>query len=299
MRVARQPAPVHPACAKMHRVDWNDFQFVLAVAEHHSLAKAARALGVNHTTVLRRVRAFEKAFGARMFDRLPTGYTPTAAGSELARAAQQMQESVLDVERRAGGRDLDLTGTVRLATANTLSDEIVPDAIAEFTKKNPNVIVEVSTSNVMVSLTKRDADLALRPTSAPPEHLVGRRIATIAIAIYATQKKTNRWIAPDDSLAETTIARWMRPQDLHVVARADSIVTMRDLALAGLGACALPCYLGDRTRGLVRARAPVPEMATSLWLLQHPDLRDVARIRALADFLARSLAKKRALFEGC
>jgi DNA-binding transcriptional LysR family regulator len=295
----------------MHRVDWNDLQFVLAVAEHGSLAGAARALGVNHTTVLRRVGAFEKQIGARVFERLPTGYVLTPAGEELALAARQMNETVIAVERRIVGRDRRLTGTVRVTATNTLASSLLPEPLAAFVAANPAVQVELTTSNAMVSLTKRDADLAVRATSDPPENLIGRRVATVAIALYAAPAyldaagkvrdlEGHTWVAPDDSLGHITIARWMASTlaRARIALRADSVVSMRDVALTGVGVAALPCYLADRTPGLVRVHDPVRAMETGLWLLTHPDLRTTARVRALGDFLAEALGRERELIEG-
>jgi DNA-binding transcriptional LysR family regulator len=303
--------PVQSAQRAMPRVDWNDLQFVLAVADHGSLGAAARALGVNHTTVLRRVGAFEKEIGARMFERLPTGYALTPAGEELAQAARLMNETVTVVERRIVGRDLRLTGTVRVAAANTVAASILPEHLAAFAAANPEVQVELTTANAMANLTKRDADIAVRSTSEPPEHLLGRRVAAIAIALYAApayiraRRKArtlghHTWVGPDDSLAHTTIARWMARElaGARVAVRADSVVSMRDVAVAGAGVAALPCYLGDLTPGLVRLGDPIPAMATELWLLTHPDLRGTARVRAVVDFLADALDRQRDLLEG-
>jgi DNA-binding transcriptional LysR family regulator len=298
-----------------HRVrqplEWGALQVMLAVADAGSLAGASRRLGVNHTTVLRRVAAFEAQLGVRLFERLPTGYVLTASGEELAAAARQVQETVFGVERRLLGKDLSLTGSVRVTTADTLAVSLLPPVLARFRQVHPEVWLELATSSSMASLSKREADVAVRPSRNPPENLVGRRVAEVAIAIYATPRylaahpakqelARQVWIAPDDSLSGTTIARWMRRQltDAPVAMRADSLVAMAYGALAGVGVAALPCYLGDRTPGLRRVRNAVAEMATELWVLTHEDLRGTARIRALTDFLAGELGRERALIEG-
>lgn len=295
----------------MHSLAWTDLQHVLAVAEHGSLANAARALGVNHTTVLRRVGALERRLGVRLFDRLPTGYTLTAAGEELAGAARAMQDTAHAVERRLLGQDLQLTGTVRVTTTDTLAVTVMPVALAGFSAVHPEVRLELTTATAIANLSKRDADVAVRPTTRPPVHLVGRRVADVGFAIYASPAYLARvpakrelarhaWVAPDDSLATTTIARWMTRElaDVRPVLRADTLTALAHAALAGHGLVALPCYLGDTLRGLRRVRGVIPAMGSQLWVLTHEDLRAAARIRAITDWLVDALARDRDLIEG-
>lgn len=297
-------------CAIVHMLAWTDLQHVLAVVEAGSVAAGARRLGVNHTTVLRRIDAFERELGVKLFARSQAGYVPTAAGEELAVAARQMQETVLAMERKVAGRDLRLTGSVRVTTADTLAASIMPEVLASFARAQPAITLELTTTNTMANLSKRDADVAVRPTSAPPPNLVGRRIATVAIALYASPRylaqvparrslDKHAWLGPDDSLAGTTIARWMRAELAVVpVLRADTLTALARAAATGLGVCALPCYLADRMPELARVRGPIPEVATELWVLTHEDLRGTARIRALIDHLVAELGAQRDLIEG-
>jgi len=291
-------------------MEWDDLRFVLAVAEAGSLAGAARRLGVNHTTVLRRIGAFEKRLGVRLFERLPTGYVPTAGGEELIAAARAVDETVTRLERKLAGKDLRLSGVVRVTTTDTLMDAILPDMLRAFRDSYPGIQVEVAISNLMFNLTKREADVAIRPASKPPETLVGRRVAKIAFAIYASPRYLadnprqdlpgHRWVVPDDSLAGTAAGKWMRSQfaGSEIALRADSLLALRQAAQAGLGLAPLPCYLGDAAPDLVRVDGPIAEMETSLWILTHADLRHTARIRAFTEFAANALAQRRPLFEG-
>lgn len=297
--------------AKMHSLDWNDLQYVLAVAEHGSLARAARALGVNHTTVLRRIAVFEDHLGVRLFDRLPAGYAATPAGEELAEVARAMRERVTDVERRLVGQDLRLTGTVRITTTDTLAQSVMPAALARVIAQHPGVELEMTTTTALVSLTRRDADIAVRPSANPLPNLIGRRVASVAFALYAAPSylahaparrdlADHAWIAPDDSLASTTIARWMARTlpAARVALRADTLTAMAHAALGGLGVVALPCYLGDRLAPLRRVRGVIAEMATELWVLTHEDLRATARVRAVTDALVAALTAERDLLQG-
>jgi DNA-binding transcriptional LysR family regulator len=294
----------------MAELEWDDLRYVLAVANAGSLAGAARRLGVNHTTVLRRIDAFEKRLGLRLFERLPTGYVLTAGGEELIAAARHIDETVTSLQRKLVGQDLRLSGTVRVTTTDTLMGSILPEILADFRTTHPGIQVEIAVSNLMFNLTKRDADVAIRPAKDPPETLIGRRIAKIAFAIYgsagylanheAKNLADHQWVGPDDSLAGTSVAQWMRSKlpESEIVLRADSLMALRQAAQAGLGLAALPCYLGDTTPDLVCVHRPIPEMETALWILTHEDLRHTARIRAFTEFAAHAIGRWRALFEG-
>ena len=296
-----------------HRIDWEDLRFVLAVAEANSLAAAARALGVNHTTVLRRVGSFEQKLGVRLFDRLPSGYMLTAGGEELLTVARQMAETVTELERRLTGQDLRLEGSLRITTTDTLMASILPSILADFRQRHPGVLLEVSTSNALANLSHRDADVAIRPAVDSPDALVGRRIAKVAFAVYAAPSYLDvreltadtldiareHWIGLGDALASTSVARWMRATLVApAVLRCDSLVAAREAAKAGIGLAALPCYLGDTTPGLIRIGAPVADMTRELWLLTHEDLRRTARVSAFTEFVGQALAKHRPLLEG-
>ncbi len=290
---------------------WDDLRYVLAVANAGSLAGAARSLGVNHTTVLRRVGAFEKRLGLRLFERLPSGYVLTAGGEELAAASRAIDDTVTELERKLAGQDLRLSGIVRVTTTDTLMGSVLPGILAEFRATHPGIQLEVALSNVMFNLSKRDADVAIRPANDPPETLVGRRIAKIAFAVYASphylakHRKSDGlaahdWVGPDDSLSDTSVARWMRSElpESKITLRADSFLGLRQAAQAGLGLAPLPCYLGDTSPDLVCVHRPIPAMETALWILTHEDLRRTARVRAFTEFAAGAFGRRRPLLEG-
>jgi DNA-binding transcriptional LysR family regulator len=301
---------------RLGRLDWGDLRVLVAVAEEGSLAAAARALGVNHTTVLRRVNAFEARAGVRLFDRLPAGYAPTAAGEELLAAARAVAATVTELERRLAGADARPEGTVRLTTTDTLMASVLPPVLAGFAAAHPGIAVEVSTAGALADLERRDADLALRASPEAPGGLVGRRLAAVAFGVYAAPERlrgaplagpaelaSHPWVAPGEALANTAAARWLRREHpgIRPALLCDSFVAMRDAAAAGAGLAALPCYLGDTSPALRRALPePVPALQGELWLLVHPDLRGVARVRALAEAVAAALGRGegRMLVEG-
>ena len=291
----------------MQHLDWDDLRYAHAVAAGGSLAAAARALRVNHTTVMRRIAALEARLSTRIFERLASGYVPTPAGEELIAATARIEELVTGLERRLAGADLAISGTVRLTTTDTLAVSLLPAVLAALRRAHPALLVEVATSNVFLNLTRREADVALRPADDPPPDLFGRRIGDIGFAVYGLPDLSPvgslgglPWIGIDDTLSATAAARWMRTAlpDAAIVARAGSFVSMRLLAEAGLGAAALPCYLGDASPSLVRLSPPVEAMRTGLWILTHEDLRRTARIRTVMDFLGAELSKMKPLISG-
>jgi DNA-binding transcriptional LysR family regulator len=291
-------------------MDWNDLRVVLAVFREGTLSGAARRLGVTHSTVFRRLGVIEEKMGVRLFERFRDGYAPTPAGERAAESAVHLEDEVLALERKLSGQDLRLSGTVRITTTDSLGTILVRHLPA-MRAMHPDIQVEIAISNAMANLTRREAEIAIRPTPEPPEMLVGRRVGDIAHAIYGSIGYLSRrddkdlsahdWIGLDDALASSVIARWMREnvRMAHIACRVDALPTLRDAAVAGLGLALLPCYIGDPASGLRRVKPKaLPEPRSTLWLLTHDDLRRTARIRATLDFLARALASERTLLEG-
>ncbi len=216
--------------------------------------------------------------GVRLFERLPMGYAPTAAGEEVLAVARGMEATVAALERRLAARDLRLSGTLRVATTDTLALTVLMPHLAAFRAAHPRIELEVALSNAMANLTRRDADVAVRPADDPPEALVGRRVANIAYAVYGAagylahhaelgELDAHRWVAPDNSLSATAAARWMRrvlPATVSVACRLDSLLAVREAARAGLGLALLPCYLGDGAPGLGRVGGSRPEVRSAL-----------------------------------
>jgi DNA-binding transcriptional LysR family regulator len=304
-RASRKPIASKSIASKP--IDWDDLRYVLAVADSGSLNRAASTLRVNRTTVLRRINAFERKHGVRLFERLPSGYTLTDNGNEILAAARGFESAIVSLERKLAGQDLRAEGRVRVTTTDTLLLSVLQLPLAAFKQEHPAITIDVTTSNAFANLSKRDADVAIRPAIDPPEFLMGRRISSVAFAVYAAARPEaagdlagERWIGPDDTLADTSVARWMRSAmpSVRPHMRTDSLVAMRELCAAGAGLAALPCYLGDSDARLVRMRPPIAEMTTALWVLTHPDLARTARVRLLMDHVSTALGKQRSLLEG-
>lgn len=291
--------------------NWDDHRTFLAVARAGSLAGAGRVLGVDHSTVFRRLRAFEARIGVRLFDRLPSGYALTLSGEEMARSVKRVDRELADLGRRLQGLDLRPAGTVRLTTTDSIALHGLAPKLVGFRRAYPDITVELTVSQRFASLTRREADIALRPTNTPEEHLIGRRLAKIAFAVYGSKSYLDGRppvgddlaghdvVGYDEALVHLAAARWLdaRPGG-RIVARCDVLTGQLACVRAGLGLAPLPCHMGDVEAELVRALPPDPAMATGLWLLTHADLRRTGRVRALADFLAGTYAEDRDLLEG-
>jgi DNA-binding transcriptional LysR family regulator len=285
-----------------------DLQTLLAIAREGTLAGAARRLRVNHSTVFRRLGAIEARLETRLFERQGGSYMTTTAGEDLLRTAERVEAEVEALERRLSGQDLRLTGSLRLTAPDDLAEVIVMPLLAEFRRGYPDITVELAVDNRMLNLTRREADIALRPTRRPPETLAGRRITALASAVYgmaaadtaAAKEPAQRWIAWEEGAGPPQVTRWLADRvDRHVIGyRSNSLLNQASAVRAGLGLAVLPCFLGDSVRRLKRIDGPLPELETELWLLTHPDLQRTARIRVLLDLLYDQLRAQRLLFEG-
>lgn len=283
-------------------LEWSDLQYFLAVCERGSIGAAAQALRVNHSTVLRRIASLERRLSVRLFDRLPRGYVLTGHGHELAAGMAGIAEQLDSAQRQVTGADLALSGTIRLTAPDTLMQQLLLPLLAEFRAQHPQVRLELVANNSFLNLTRREADVAVRGSNKPPENLVGRRAGRIQTALYASPAYLKRvksrsaaadrwWIGHEPSLWHLQSAQWMRkhvPAE-RIVLRVDSLVTMAEAVAAGLGVAWLLCPLGE-ARGLKRLEPPRPEFDTQVWVLTHPDLKRVARIKALTDFLHERLS---------
>jgi DNA-binding transcriptional LysR family regulator len=298
-------------------MDWDDYQYFLAVAGSGSVSAAARRLGQSHSTVLRRLDKLEAALDVRLFERFQTGYVLTASGEELQALLAPVADGMQDIERKLAGQDAALQGTIRVTTTDTLLDLLLP-ALSGFRAAYPGIQLQIAVNNSFLNLSKRDADVAVRPSNEPPDNLVGRRLGRLRTAPYAAEAYLRRrgpgtdwasydgasydreaydWVAPDDSLAHLGQARWLRehvPAERHA-ATVDSLLGMAQAVEAGLGAGMLLCLLADARPGLVRLAEPDPALDTAVWILTHPDLRRVNRIRVFTAWLADALAGHPAL----
>jgi len=292
-------------------IAWDDFRTVLAVCREGTLSGAARVLGVNHSTVFRRVNALEEKLGVRLFERLPEGYAMTDAGESIREAGERIENEVFGLSRKLAGRDLALHGTLRVTAPDAFAIKLLMPLLAQFSRQYPDIRLELSLDNNYLDLARREADVAIRATRTPPDAAIGRRLCTLVTSVYGASiylekegasqaMEQHPWLMPDDGLALLPFAGWLRKcfPSARVVFRSNSLPGLFEAVKRGMGIAPLPCFLGDPESGLCRLVDPPGELASELWLLMHPDLRHTARVRVFMDFLAESIASERGLIEG-
>jgi len=294
-----------------NKIAWNDLQLILAIATSGTLSGAGRHLGVSHATVYRRLGVIERQLGVKLFNGTRVGYSPTMAGEKLAATARLIESQVFEAERQVVGRDLQPSGIVRVTTLDSFLLGFLAPIFAEFQTLYREISLEIVVSNQLINLSKRETDIAVRPSPATTQTLVGQKVGTIAYAVYCKAELAQghgdtldrdcvNWIGPDDTMAYPELGVWMESKDLTALCRyrINSVVGMHAAASEGQGAAVLPCYLGDADNRLSRFSEPIPELTTDLWLLTHKDLQKTARIRTFLDFLAKAINKKRSHLEG-
>jgi DNA-binding transcriptional LysR family regulator len=229
------------------------------------------------------------------------------AGEAIAEAAAAMEERFVALERRLHGEDLRPAGSVRLTTTDTLMASFLPPLLQQFCARFPEITLELTTANARVDLSRREADVALRSGSEPPSYLVGRKLGEIASAVYRARRfpqprslAAAPWVAPGDSLSHLGSYRWLLDAGLagRIALRANSLVDICQAIRAGVGVGIVPCYLGDSMPDLRRAGAPLPALTSPFWILTHPDLQRVTRIRAVMETLPALLHSLRDLLAG-
>lgn len=294
-------------------LNWDDFRIIAVIADTQSLPGAAVTLGIDHSTVFRRLNQIETTLGVKLFVRSRAGYAPTAAGEEIIAIALKMDEEITGLARRLKGREPEPSGELRLTTNDSLLIYLLTPMLARFREKYPRIRIDIVVGNRALNLTKRDSDVAIRATDHPPETLVGRRLARINWALYGRhgdfagddvvdpERLTSRdWVGLGESLAGIAAVRHLReavaPE--RVALTIDTVLGLSEAIEAGLGIGHLPCFVGDSRSGLRRLGTRIEAFATDLWLLTHEDLRHAARIRAFLDHMADEIATCRGLIEG-
>lgn len=291
------------------RFDWDDFRLVQAIAETGSLNGAAERLGLNHSTVFRRLGVIEETIGQKLFDRLRSGYEPTAIGADMAALAEQMRSGVSDFARRLAACDPSPAGDLRVATNDTMATYLLPEICAGFRANYPQVRLDLVIGNAGANLSRREADVALRVAAAPLETLVGRRVADVRWAVYAAPALRERfpdpdasdapWIGYGEAMRSMPMGRALeeRVPVERIVYRTSSIVGQVEAAAVAIGFAQLPCFVGDCCSTVTRVGEPY-DVNRALWILTHEDLRQSARVRAFMSYFGDELSKHRKLFEG-
>lgn len=274
----------------MGTLNWDDLRIFLELARTGSLSAAARALRISHATVGRRVAALEEGLGRSLVDRRADGYSLTADGETVFALADGMDERALAILRQVssqGGREAGLTGTVRLTTTQALADRFLMPRLGPFRARHPGIDLEVTVDSRSLSLARREADIAIRLARPQRGDLIARRLATMGYGLFAAAGAPDTVIGYDEALADLPEAVWLARHmaGRRVAFRSNSLQTQLAAAKAGFGVALLPDWLAAGEPDLLRVPCDAPPLEREGWLVLHPDLRDVPRVRAVIEHL--------------
>lgn len=290
----------------MENMDWNDLRYFISVARTSSLSGAAQTLQVSPSTVARRIAALEKSLGTHLFVRHATGYFLTDHGRDMLCQAEGIEDSMLSLAKGLAGLDDNVSGIVRLATAETLAVHLIIPALPQLIERYPRLQLEVITGIGMVDLQRYEADLALRLVRPQYGNLVIQKLGTMAAAVYGNADYLNRHPAPagnplsdrafivwDKAHAHLPTALWLEKHhcDSNPALVTSSVATQYAAARNGIGLALLPCFVAATDSTLIEVIPAAEVFSEELWLVTHTDLRASARIRAVITFLQGILAK--------
>jgi DNA-binding transcriptional LysR family regulator len=294
-------------------VQWDDLRVFLAVAQAGSLRRAARALGLGQPTVIRHVRQLEQSLGTRLFERTPDGHRLTKWGQHLLPMAQSMADTATAIDRRRMAFGDDAGGVVRVVAGEWVSRFLAP-RLATAASAHRDLTVELAESHLEPDLDRREADLYVRHGLPARGHLIRVGLGKIAAAIYGATSLVEAhpaartearwhscpWVAYDAPHENFRSMAWLMGQlgDGRPRVRASRFSLQVEAICAGAGLGILPCFVGDADRRLVRLTAPIDELGADYWLLVHPDLKTVARVRLLIDWVRAAFREGRPALQG-
>ncbi|ABE46070.1 LysR family transcriptional regulator [Polaromonas sp. JS666] len=289
--------------ATQYKLSAPDIEVVLALVRANTLAEAGERLAVDASTVFRSLQRIEKGLGQRLFERSRTGYQPLELAQVLASHGEQLEVQLESARSAAQASPEQVSGSVRLTTTDTVLHGLVAPALKLLQSTHPLLVYELHAGNELASLTRRDADIAVRATKRPPQHLVGKHVGPIRVALFAAKKGGPRgfdadvaskvdWIAPDDALPEHPSVVWRKKHFPKVSPRyrVSSILTVAEMVAQGMGIGLLPLFLAQGRADLVALTGALDECQTELWLLTHTESRHLRRVSTVFSHLAQHMA---------
>ena len=282
--------------AIMQHLNWDNLRYVLAVAQQGSIAAAARELGVNRSTVLRRIHAFEETLNFRIFQTSENGYLLHPEAEKMIESAQLVEKTIYDMQRQVEGRELKLVGDLGITTTDTFMLTLLWPHLANFSKKHPRINLHLQTSLQVVDLSRRDADIAIRPTNTPEPYLVGEQLTNLDFHVYGTEAFIDQssslwhdsaWIGFDSYLINSVPGQWLasKVSEDNIRIYCDSFVSARVACENGAGLALLPEVLGSTSETLQRVNSIETGVKVGLWILTHPDLIRSARVDAFIQYM--------------
>jgi len=285
-------------------MDWNTLKVFLAITDTGSLLGASKKLGVNHSTVYRRLQALESDMGVKLLNKIDNRYSLTALGEEVAKEGRKVSDSFEQIDRHIARADLSPKGRVKITAPYNIINRYLPKMLAEFCELYPDITIELLSSNQDLNLNNRQADIALRATSAPADHLVGRKVCQIPWAVYASdsyikahgQPETvadlehHRLIGGSGAMLNLPSFDWLQKNCADAITmNCDELTAMSYLAEHGHGLAFLP---EDQSReGITKLFDYLPGKTSDLWLLTHPDLRTLEKNRLVFNYLSEQFTQ--------
>lgn len=277
----------------MHSDNWDDLRFVLAVADIGTVSGAARRLGVNHATVLRRVAGFEDRYGAEIFERTAKGYVVRADRARMIEAARDVGSAVDTVAQLLRGAQAPIRGSVRVSSTDTFCQFVLPEVLRDLHKAVSGLNVALISTNAYSDFARSDADIAVRPSLRLSDDMVGDVAAHLGFGVYGRDEANPDWLGFAGPLLRSAPALWMAEHVSagQIVAAADSFVVLAQLAHQGLGRAVLPCCVGGAAPDLLRLDVgDLP--AVPIWVACHQEVAQLPRVVASRKFLSDALAQR-------
>lgn len=281
----------------------SDLELLLALVRGRTLGGAAERLKVDASTVFRSIKRLEKDLGELLFDRSRQGYLPTELGRELAGYAERIESQLQEARDAAFKSSSEPSGVLRITTTDTILHGLLLPVLSRFTAAYPKIDLELVAANALANLSQRDADVAIRATRKPPEHLVGTRLGTLSSAVFAANAYVDRhvqplrlenadWIALDESIPDHPSVRWRRQRYPKLMPRyrCNSVLSVAGSVVWGLGVGVVPVFLLKNNPQVRIVDGPLKELETDLWMLAHPDIRHLQRVKLLFEFLRENVS---------
>ncbi|MBL1404703.1 MAG: LysR family transcriptional regulator [Hyphomicrobiales bacterium] len=293
--------------------NWDDVKLVLEIERNNGLSGAARALGVNHSTISRRLAIAEDKLGARLFDRLPQGLLITDAGRKVTETALRIEKEMHVLGRNIIADDKALKGTLKVTAAQLIIQVQLAEIVHKFMVLHPAIQVNLSAVNDVVNLHQREADVAIRISKVLEPSLFGSMATKQNRGFYASKKfvEQNPVLLSSDPIELTmpfiTFQWWGNAIPAELKARflnpkftmqMDDMISVHTATKAGIGISRMPCFLGDSDKDLMRIPHLELSPYTDIWVLTHPDLKNVERIRQFMKFATSEIRKKSGLYLG-
>jgi len=282
-------------------MDWDDIRIFLAVARAGSLGGAARAVGQTQPTIGRRLKAFESRLGIALFQRSSAGFLLTDEGALVLAHAEHMEEEAFAFERQLAGHEDHLDGLVRTSASDWFGLHVLAPVFALFQQRHPRVTIELLTESRLLNLARRESDLVFRIRPFDEVDVVQRKLMQVDYALYgpagaepprAGDGFGTPLVTMDLAFSTMPDVRWLQRMlpRAHVAMRSNNRGVQATLCAAGSGWAVLPCLLGDRTTGLVRADMGEAPPGREMFVGYHKDLRRLGRLRKLLDHVVAELA---------